>query len=65
MQVINAGVPGNTTQDGCARFERDVLSRDPDIVIIQNRGMNVIPQTGQACWSSFSNSSAVWPTAIC
>ena len=34
-QVINAGVPGNTTQSARARFTRDVLAHKPDIVIIQ------------------------------
>lgn len=33
--VINAGVPGNTTRDARARFDRDVLKRHPDMVIIQ------------------------------
>lgn len=33
--VINSGVPGNTTVHAKARFENDVLAHDPDIVIIQ------------------------------
>lgn len=33
--VINSGVPGNTTAHAKARFEKDVLAHDPDIVIIQ------------------------------
>ena len=32
--VINAGVPGDTTADALARLERDVLARDPKIVLI-------------------------------
>lgn len=32
--VINAGVPGDTTADGLARLETDVLSRSPRIVLI-------------------------------
>ncbi|MBI3852056.1 MAG: exo-alpha-sialidase [Verrucomicrobia bacterium] len=35
VEVINAGIPGNTTRDARARFEQDVLGRQPDIVIIQ------------------------------
>ena len=35
VQFFNAGVPGNTTADARARFERDVLSRKPDLVIVQ------------------------------
>ena len=34
VRVINAGVGGNTTAMGRARFEKDVLSRSPDLVII-------------------------------
>jgi lysophospholipase L1-like esterase len=33
--VINAGINGNTTDGGRTRFERDVLARKPDIVVIQ------------------------------
>lgn len=33
--VINAGVPGNTTEDGRRRFETDVLAHQPDGVVIQ------------------------------
>jgi lysophospholipase L1-like esterase len=33
--VINSGVNGDTTAGARERFERDVLSHDPDVVIIQ------------------------------
>ena len=32
--VINSGKSGDTTSDGLARLEKDVLSKNPDIVII-------------------------------
>jgi acyl-CoA thioesterase I len=32
--VINAGVPGDTTAEGLARLERDVLDRSPRLVLI-------------------------------
>ncbi len=35
VTVVNAGVPGNTTRDARARFNRDVLERHPDLVVIQ------------------------------
>jgi len=35
VQVINAGIGGNNTKHARARFEKDVLFHDPDIVIIQ------------------------------
>ncbi len=34
MHLINAGIGGNTTEQGRARFERDVLNKDPDFVIM-------------------------------
>jgi lysophospholipase L1-like esterase len=33
-RIVNAGIPGQTSAQGIARFERDVLSRQPDIVIV-------------------------------
>lgn len=39
VEVINAGVGGDTTFLGMKRFERDVLEKNPDIVFI-NFGMN-------------------------
>ncbi|TMV52687.1 hypothetical protein FE783_00375 [Paenibacillus mesophilus] len=38
-EVINAGVPGNTTGQGLARFERDVLGHRPELCVIAF-GMN-------------------------
>jgi lysophospholipase L1-like esterase len=35
LEVINAGVPGNTTEAARERFERDVINRHPDIAVIQ------------------------------
>lgn len=35
VQVINAGVPGNTTTMARQRFESDVLAKNPEMVIIQ------------------------------
>ncbi len=34
MEFVNAGIGGNNTSHGVVRFERDVLSRDPDFVTI-------------------------------
>lgn len=34
VPVINAGAPGETSGDALARLERDVLRRDPKIVIV-------------------------------
>jgi len=33
-RVINAGVPGDTASQGCARFDRDVTAAEPQIVLI-------------------------------
>ena len=35
VTVVNAGVPGDTTDDARKRFEKDVLAKKPDTVIIQ------------------------------
>lgn len=34
-EIINAGIGGNTTANAKARFEKDVLDRHPDLVVIQ------------------------------
>jgi lysophospholipase L1-like esterase len=39
IELVNAGAPGNTAADMLARFERDVLSREPDWVTI-SAGVN-------------------------
>lgn len=35
VKVINAGIGGNTTANAVARFEKDVLQKKPDLVVIQ------------------------------
>jgi lysophospholipase L1-like esterase len=35
VHVINAGVPGNTTEMARARFDKDVLAHQPQIAIVQ------------------------------
>lgn len=35
IEMINRGIPGNTSDDGLARLRRDVLDRDPHLVLIQ------------------------------
>lgn len=35
LDLINAGVPGNTTTQAAVRFEKDVLAYNPQLVIIQ------------------------------
>ena len=34
VNILNAGVSGETAQDGLARLERDALSHNPDLVIV-------------------------------
>ncbi|MEY4938368.1 MAG: hypothetical protein RIQ93_103 [Verrucomicrobiota bacterium] len=34
VTVINAGIGGNTTKNATARFEKDVLSAKPDVVVL-------------------------------
>lgn len=35
VKVINSGIGGNTTSQAMARFEKDVLRHQPDLVVIQ------------------------------
>lgn len=35
VDLINAGIGGNTTEDARGRFAKDVLDRHPDVVVIQ------------------------------
>ena len=43
FHLINAGVSGNNTREGLARFERDVASFSPDIVIVTFAGNDCNP----------------------
>ena len=43
FEFFNAGVGGNSAREAMARFERDVLSRDPDVVLLEFGGNNHDP----------------------
>ena len=47
FDIINEGVSGNTTANALARLESDVLSRDPDIVIVFLGGNDIFQQVPQ------------------
>ena len=38
LSVVNAGAGGNTSREGLARIERDVLARKPDVVTVEFGG---------------------------
>jgi len=38
IKIVNKGISGNTTEDGLARFEKDVLAEKPALVIIELGG---------------------------
>ncbi|NQT13644.1 MAG: SGNH/GDSL hydrolase family protein [Planctomycetes bacterium] len=44
VQMINAGISGNTTPQGLARMERDVLAHRPRLVVVMY-GMNDVVRT--------------------
>ena len=51
VEVVNAGISGNTTADGLARLDRDVLAHQPHVVTIQfglNDMARVPPETFRA-----------------
>lgn len=35
VKVVNSGIGGHTTQNAIARFDKDVLQHEPDLVVIQ------------------------------
>lgn len=47
VEVINAGVPGDTSEDGLARVE-DVLAQDPWMVIVELGGNDILRQVPPA-----------------
>lgn len=46
IEVINSGVSGNTTADGLARLEADVLAFEPDVVLITLGGNDLKNRVG-------------------
>ncbi len=51
--IINAGIPGDTTASGLARLEKDVLARSPKIVVITLGGNDLL--RGIAKEAAFAN----------
>lgn len=54
VTVVNAGIAGDTTVDGLKRLERDVLSKNPDLVIMSlggndcgTRGLDALEEYGE------------------
>lgn len=44
ITVINAGVGGNTSREGLARMEADVLAHEPDYVLVEFGGNDATPE---------------------
>ncbi len=42
--LVNAGVGGNTSREGLARIERDVLAHHPDVVTVEFGGNDATPE---------------------
>jgi len=53
VPIINAGVGGNTTAQGLARLETDVLSKDPKVVIVLLGGNDFLRKVDKA--ETFAN----------
>ena len=45
QSVINAGVSGDTTEDAIRRLQRDVLDRNPKIVVLEFGGNDALKKT--------------------
>jgi len=43
VAVVNAGVGGNTSREGLARLDRDVLAHRPDVVTVEFGGNDATP----------------------
>jgi len=41
-RVINAGIGGNTSREGLARITRDVISQNPNVVLVEFGGNDVV-----------------------
>lgn len=48
VEVINAGVPGNTTEDALKRVDEDVLVYEPDVVLITLGGNDLKNRVGES-----------------
>jgi len=45
LRVVNAGVGGNTSREGLARMDADVLAHAPGIVLVEFGGNDATPQS--------------------
>nr|WP_320016583.1 arylesterase [uncultured Desulfobacter sp.] len=48
VEVINAGVPGNTTENALKRVDEDVLAYEPDVVLITLGGNDLKNRVGES-----------------
>lgn len=55
--IVNAGVPGDTTEDALTRLEDDVLSHEPDIVLITLGGNDL--KNGISKEQAFDNLASI------
>jgi acyl-CoA thioesterase I len=55
--IINAGVPGDTTETALLRLDRDVLARDPKVVLVLLGGNDAIRRIDRA--QTFQNLDAI------
>lgn len=63
--VINAGVGGNTSREGLARMDKDVLAHQPDWVLVEFGGNDVTmePQRQVAIEEFHRNLETIWNKA--
>lgn len=54
-KMVNAGVGGNTLREGFARFDSDVLSHRPDIVLIEFGGNDAVSNARHVPLGEFSS----------
>lgn len=57
VEIVNRGVPGNTTAQGLARLDKDVLALDPALVILELGGNDALQKVDLD--TTFSNLATI------
>ena len=65
--VVNSGVGGNTSREGLARIQKDVISYKPDIVLVEFGGNDACPDKERAvCLKEYINNlDAISEKLVC
>ncbi len=59
VSIVNAGISGDTTRDALERLERDVLERDPSVVIVWLGGNDILQRYYERVQSGAENPNLI------